>query len=234
MKVRQIYVEDEKRIAAFAGSIGYDESLPLRMTIAFNIDGNDKNILFDLIYNESTQRYENPADTNEYAYISNNILTLNCNSNGIYQGFDFNIENDEVIVDEPIIITIKGTNYTTSGNGLLALYYRSMFIDDEGNLSTFDNRCTYATSAEAVRQFLMQHHAIIKNELWYNYKYGLPLMQKGLTKAMIDAEAINVINECPLVDYIISFDSKIEGKYDYKLSYSVMTKYGKIDLIDTL
>ena len=149
--------------------------------------------------------------------------------------FERQVDNTYVFSNHAVFnLHIIFDGYRLSQYFKLVPYYRSKFVNSEGNLTSKENACTYCKDIDAVRQYLLQHLAVIKHELWYNYEYGLPIFEKGLTKAMIDAEVAMIIYDCNAVESILSFESTTNKNHEYHLSFSVMTKYGKLDLIDTL
>lgn len=238
MKVRQIKIQDNDiQTRAFAGSIGSDLSSPVRLTIVLNgknIDTTkpDKNIVFEMTYDSENDEY---AMANETCEIHDDILSLHYDQGGAFADASFIINDESITLQtgETCEIEIDNERYEAT-DGRIERYFDSIFIDKNNEISDKENACAYAIGAEAVRQYLLQHLQVIKNELWYNYEYGLPLFQKGLTKAMIDAEVALIISECADVEAIETFKSSIDEKHDYHLSFSVLTKYGKLDLIDTL
>lgn len=87
----------------------------------------------------------------------------------------------------------------------------------------------YASEKEAVRDSLTQRLSVIKNELWYDFNYGIPLIDKVKDKAIIDAYLIREISRHPDVSMIIGFESEIE-KHEYSCYFVVNTVYGEIGL----
>lgn len=241
MQVRQLYVNDTQRIRASFCSVGTEDD-EYMLVLFFGTNDLSKSIQFELYYDNETNKYVDKNDANVYAEINNDQLELHHKLED-----DSFITTTYSIVDKNII-NISGANnpnlrvndvvYTANGKGNFIKYKHSKFINDEGQLITYDNeidkKCTYVNEIEGIRQYLLQHLAIMKHELWYNYEYGLPLLEKGLSKAMIDAEVLLIIFDCPGIKSIESFDSYIDNYHEYRLSMSILTIYGKLDLIDTL
>ena len=90
----------------------------------------------------------------------------------------------------------------------------------------------YANDIDAIVESLRQRLSVMKNELWYDYLYGLPLLQKGVTKAMIDSDAILMITYCPGVVSLNKFVSEIDvATKEYKLDFAVTTIYGDASIV---
>lgn len=87
----------------------------------------------------------------------------------------------------------------------------------------------YASEKEAVRDSLIQRLSVIKNELWYDYNYGVPLTDQIRDKAIIDAWFIREISRHPDVDSIIGFESDVERDH-YSCYFVVNTVYGNIEM----
>lgn len=89
----------------------------------------------------------------------------------------------------------------------------------------------FSEDADAVVESLRQRLSVMKNELWNDYLYGLPLLQEGVTKAMIDSDAILMISYCPGVRSLNSFKSEIDvSSKTYKLEFDISTIYGDVSV----
>ena len=85
----------------------------------------------------------------------------------------------------------------------------------------------FSENQHAVADSLTQRLSVIKNELWYNYNYGLPLLDKGATKAMIDAKIVQIVKSHPDVTNIIDIESTIEDRR-YHCNIEVQSVYGNL------
>lgn len=75
----------------------------------------------------------------------------------------------------------------------------------------------YVDKQEGVAKSLTQRLAVIKNELWYDINYGLPLIDKIKNKAVFDAYIIKTINAHQEVKKIKEYISSVDhGVYTYK------------------
>lgn len=89
----------------------------------------------------------------------------------------------------------------------------------------------FGSGLEGVRQSLIQRLSVIRNELWYNYLYGLPLLSDEATKGMLDAAAIDIIYGHPAVYTIEEFTSSTDkATHSYYCSFRVRTRYGLVDV----
>lgn len=238
MQVRQVYTDNESRTTAFAGSVGtLEDEYVLKLSFNALINGTEptsKSIVFELYYDASTNSY---VSDDASAMFDGNVIWLTHEFDGTSHITVYNVHGNKITRLMPSIspaIVIDGVTYVASDEGIFADLRHSKFIDKNAELSTKANCATYAKDAEAVRQYLLQHLAVMKHELWYNYEYGLPILQTGVTKAMIDAEVAMIISECPHVEHIEEFESHIDDNHQYHLTFSIMTSYGKLELIDTL
>lgn len=92
-----------------------------------------------------------------------------------------------------------------------------------------DKHDNYASEKEAVRDSLMQRLSVIKNELWYDFNYGVPLVDQVRDKSIIDAWIIREISRHPDVNMIIGFESEVV-KHEYGCFFIVDTVYGIMKL----
>lgn len=99
----------------------------------------------------------------------------------------------------------------------------ALFVDEN------DKHANYSYKKEAVKDSLTQRLSVIKNELWYDYQYGLPLTDKVRNKAIMDAYVIKIILAHPDVLDIEGFES-IQEKNNYSCYFIVNTIYGQIEL----
>ena len=99
----------------------------------------------------------------------------------------------------------------------------ALFVDEN------DKHANYSDKKEAVKDSLTQRLSVIKNELWYDYQYGLPLTDKVRNKAIMDAYVIKIILAHPDVLDIEGFES-IQEKNNYSCYFIVNTIYGQIEL----
>lgn len=98
---------------------------------------------------------------------------------------------------------------------------------------TFTIMCTndtiesYAKDGDAVVESLNQKLKVIRGEIWNHIDYGIPLLESGKSKGIIDAFVIQTVNSHPDVTEILEFNSQL-NKDVYTLQIKVLTTYGEI------
>ena len=116
---------------------------------------------------------------------------------------------------------VKDVEYYVDENN--EQHTRSIFVDNDNK---HDN---YSTEKEAIKDSLTQRLSVIKNELWYDYQYGLPLTDKVRSKAVVDAYIIKTLLNHPDVLDIEGFES-LQDKNTYSCYFIINTIYGQIEL----
>lgn len=102
--------------------------------------------------------------------------------------------------------------------------------DDATGKTIFANKDTsFSSGKQGVVDNLTQRLSIIKNELWYNISYGLPLFDKNHSKTAFDAFILTVVNQHPEVNNIIEFSSKVVN-HKYSCHIQIQSVYGLIDI----
>lgn len=87
----------------------------------------------------------------------------------------------------------------------------------------------YASEKESVRDSLIQRLSVIKNELWYDFNYGVPLTDKIKDKSIMDAWFIKTINNQPDVVSVVAYESEVV-KNTYSCYFVCSTKYGLLEV----
>ena len=82
----------------------------------------------------------------------------------------------------------------------------------------------YSIKQRGVADNLVQRLSILKNELWWQINYGLPVLEKHKNKSIIDSVIINIVLSNRDVKNIIRFESKVES-HIYKFSMIVDTVF---------
>lgn len=91
------------------------------------------------------------------------------------------------------------------------------------------DKSSYDDGTQAVVSSLTQRLSVIKNELWYDITYGLPLIDKLTSKFDYDAYILTVVNSHPDVQAVLKFSStKLNGRYTCDMT--IQTVFGKISL----
>lgn len=87
----------------------------------------------------------------------------------------------------------------------------------------------FSSENAMVRDSLIQRLSVIQHELWYNYRYGMPLVDDDTTKVTIDTFVMKTIQEHQDVLEITSFSSNL-NKHDYHCDVQFTTKFGNTSL----
>lgn len=106
--------------------------------------------------------------------------------------------------------------------------------DSEGNnvaifVSNNNKHDNYASGSEGVSCALRQSLSVLKNELWYDFANGMPLIDKIKNKAIIDAYVVKTILANKDVISIQGFESE-QDRTSYSAYVVINTVYGQIEL----
>lgn len=107
----------------------------------------------------------------------------------------------------------------------------TLILNEYGTAKLYDNiqHNNFSKEQQAVSDSLNQSLSVIKNELWYNYNFGIPIESQNKTKLNIDIFIINTINSNSDIKNIIEFNSIVE-KGHYSCNMIVDTVFGKVAL----
>ena len=104
---------------------------------------------------------------------------------------------------------------------------------NEDNSTIFFNKNNkhdnYSENQEAIKDTLTQRLSVIKEELWYNVNYGIPLFEKYKSKGIIDSYVIKEILNLENVKNILEFSSQVNNN-NYYLKVKINTSYGIIEI----
>lgn len=92
-----------------------------------------------------------------------------------------------------------------------------------------DKHDNFSSENTMVRDSLIQHLSVIQHELWYNYQYGMPLVDEDTAKVTIDNFVMKTIQEHQDVLEITSFTSNLD-KHNYHCDVQFTTKFGNTSL----
>lgn len=87
----------------------------------------------------------------------------------------------------------------------------------------------FASGIEMVRDSLIQRLSVIRHELWYNYQYGMPLVDDDTAQVTIDAFIMKTIQAHADVKAIAQFSSKIDG-HNYTCNVQFFTTFGETSI----
>ena len=117
-------------------------------------------------------------------------------------------------------------SYGVHADGTAKRYTNSDEVNDKSQFVPQDN---YATEQQGVADSLTQRLSVLKNELWYQMSYGLPLFEKYRSKGTIDAYVVLTVLSHPDVRSFTSFSSTLE-RNSYSCNFVVNTTYGKVSV----
>lgn len=92
-----------------------------------------------------------------------------------------------------------------------------------------DKHDNFSSENTMVRDCLIQRLSVIQHELWYNYQYGMPLVDDDTAKVTIDTFVMKTIQEHQDVLEITSFSSNLD-KHNYHCDVQFTTKFGNTSL----
>ena len=92
-----------------------------------------------------------------------------------------------------------------------------------------DKHDNFSSENTMVRDCLIQRLSVIQHELWYNYLYGMPLVDEDIAKVTIDTFVMKTIQEHQDVLEITSFSSWL-NEHDYHCDVKFTTKFGNTGL----
>lgn len=133
---------------------------------------------------------------------------------------------------------IKRTNvvwFGASGRRLIGFgnfsWDNAKWDSDKGGNTIWanDKHDNFSTNQQSVADNLTQRLSIIKNELWYNISYGLPIFDKTRSKTAFDSFVLTVVNQHPDVNNIVSFKSEVIN-HKYSCYIEIMSIYGQVNI----
>lgn len=106
------------------------------------------------------------------------------------------------------------------------VWFNSIGKDISGNKISAEN---YVENQKAISNSLTQRLSVLKNELWYNINYGLPLFDKVKSKTFMDTTVTQIIMSHPEVIRIINFTSQVKNNV-YRYKATIISTYGQLVL----
>lgn len=88
---------------------------------------------------------------------------------------------------------------------------------------------SFVYQQEGVAADLTQRLSVLKNELWYQINYGLPLLDKIKSKAVIDASVLDIITSHPNVVRVSKFESQVLNR-KYSCKTTIVSEFGPVQL----
>ena len=93
-----------------------------------------------------------------------------------------------------------------------------------------EDKSSYEGGKEGIAYSLTQRLSVIKGELWYNIKQGIPLFDKQRSKGIIDSYVIQTVLKHEEVLSIVEFNSYVINNHQYKCFLKCSTMYGEINI----
>lgn len=119
---------------------------------------------------------------------------------------------------------------TTRGRHIVWFGSYGTYADGTAKFVNPDNKHdNFASYNEMVRDTLIQQLSVIKHELWYNWQFGMPLVDDNTSKIQIDAFVMQTITTHQDVFAITSFKSAVVG-HNYTCTVEFTTRFGNIEL----
>lgn len=87
----------------------------------------------------------------------------------------------------------------------------------------------FSSENEMVRDSLIQRLSVIRHELWYDYQFGMPLVDSDIAQVQIDAFVMQTITQHQDVIAIQRFKSRVEGHH-YTCDVEFTTKFGSVKI----
>ena len=110
------------------------------------------------------------------------------------------------------------------------VWFGSIGLNDDGTaIFANEEHESYANDRDGTVASLTERLSVIKNELWYDMRYGIPLIDKVSSKAEMDVFIIQIVSEHPDVVSVTNFESKMI-QHNYTCNMTINTIYGDISL----
>lgn len=88
-----------------------------------------------------------------------------------------------------------------------------------------DKHDNFASENQMIHDSLIQRLSVIQHELWYDYQYGMPLVEDDVSKLTIDNFVLQTVQEHEGVTDITSFSSYLD-KHNYHCEIKFDTIFG--------
>lgn len=124
------------------------------------------------------------------------------------------------------IVTNPNTNKTS------VIWFGSSGANVDGTANFYnknDKHDNFSSENTMIKDSLMQKLNVIRHELWYDYQYGMPLVDNDATKVTVDAFVMKTIQNHEDVIEIVSFKSWLD-KHTYHCDVQFTTTFGSISL----
>ena len=110
------------------------------------------------------------------------------------------------------------------------VWFGSIGLNDDGTAKfANEDHTSYVDNTDGTVASLTERLSVIKNELWYDMRYGIPLIDKVSSKSEMDVFIIQIVSEHPDVVSVTNFESKMI-QHNYSCNMTINTIYGDISL----
>ena len=113
------------------------------------------------------------------------------------------------------------------------VWFGSYGKNSDGTAKKISNQqveSNFSINENAVADSLTEKLHVIKGELWHAIQFGLPLLDKVKSKALIDTTVAQIVSEQTNVIGITSFTSSIINK-EYKCNMIIKTIFGDVNVL---
>lgn len=166
-------------------------------------------------------QYKQEKDTS--CYVNDNGQQITAEQDDEPQKMTFTINSDSFYIATKNLKLNNEADYRMWLKKLV-IRFNEKIVEFQNENDKHDN---YSSEKDAIKDSLMQRLSVIKNELRYDYNYGIPLIDKLNDKATVDAWIIREINKHPDVNSIKEFASEIVDRV-YSCFFILDTVYGEV------
>ena len=107
---------------------------------------------------------------------------------------------------------------------------KKAYIVEEGEVQGKKQaESNFSAGLQAIADDLTQKLSVMKGELWHKISFGLPLLDKVKSKALIDSAVAEIVMKQDNVTGIAKFSSTIYQK-EYHAEIQVQTNFGEISV----
>lgn len=216
MKCRRIKIENGIKNIVWFGSYGREEVETISSAYFILPDTEEKVEFSPSIYvNDALDAKLTLDNVNYFFRFFVNQMTLYCNRNEV-QLYE---EDNQYKFDITLDTQYQGIVLNLEKN----IEYKAKFYN------TNNKHDNYSKEQDGIIDSLMQRLSVLKYELWYDYNYGIPLLDKVRNKGTIDSTIIDIIMSHPDILTLVDYESEILEGGEYSAYFVISTIYGQIE-----
>ena len=152
----------------------------------------------------------------------NKMITVTLDKNVNYTQIDDNTYEVDTLVELLNNVNVHYIRFTQLST--TEFEYASTIRSTNGKQAN-----SFVYQQEGVAADLTQRLSVLKNELWYQINYGLPLLDKIKSKAVIDASVLDIITSHPNVVRVSKFESQVLNR-KYSCKATIESEFGPVQL----